>query len=104
MVGRAGQTAIPISAGMRAFNMASLAAVLQPPAPPIQREIGESTLERQTRAGPSATPPVISDGEFNKCAICLGNFVNQDKVWRLQCGHVLHAQYWGRVAHAHMDR
>eukprot|EP00959_Pyramimonas_sp_CCMP1952_P101872 2130791-Pyramimonas_sp.AAC.1 len=35
---------------------------MQPPsAPPIQYEIGESTLERQTRIRPSATPPVISD-------------------------------------------
>eukprot|EP00959_Pyramimonas_sp_CCMP1952_P449205 9405740-Pyramimonas_sp.AAC.1 len=42
------------------------------------------------RIRPSATPPIISD-------------VNRDKVWRLQCGHIFHAQCWDRVAHAHVD-
>eukprot|EP00959_Pyramimonas_sp_CCMP1952_P212704 4450608-Pyramimonas_sp.AAC.1 len=78
---------------------------MQPPSvPPIRYEIGETTLERQTRIRPSATPPLISDGDFNKGAICLGHFMHHDKVWRLQCGHIFHAQCWDRVAHAHVDR
>eukprot|EP00959_Pyramimonas_sp_CCMP1952_P376992 7896477-Pyramimonas_sp.AAC.1 len=75
-MGRAGQPATLISAGMPAFSLASLAVVQQPPAPPIQHEIGESTLGRQTRIRPLATPPIISDGDFNKCAICLDNRQN----------------------------
>eukprot|EP00959_Pyramimonas_sp_CCMP1952_P277984 5810945-Pyramimonas_sp.AAC.1 len=65
-MGRAGQSATPVLAGMPAFNLASLAAagslpaVQQPTAPPIQREIGGSTLERETRIMSSATP-IISD-------------------------------------------
>eukprot|EP00959_Pyramimonas_sp_CCMP1952_P212987 4456416-Pyramimonas_sp.AAC.1 len=65
MMGRAGQPATSISAGTPAFSLASLAAAQQPPVPPIQYEIGGSTVERQTRIRPSATPPVISDGGFN---------------------------------------
>eukprot|EP00959_Pyramimonas_sp_CCMP1952_P075475 1577391-Pyramimonas_sp.AAC.1 len=30
--------------------------------------------------------------------------MKHDKVWSLQCGHIFHAQCWGRVAHAHVDR
>eukprot|EP00959_Pyramimonas_sp_CCMP1952_P009667 201838-Pyramimonas_sp.AAC.1 len=30
--------------------------------------------------------------------------MNSDKFWRLQCGHIFHAQCWGRVVHAHVDR
>eukprot|EP00959_Pyramimonas_sp_CCMP1952_P389603 8164184-Pyramimonas_sp.AAC.1 len=30
--------------------------------------------------------------------------MHRDKVWRPQCGHRFHAQCWGRVARAHVDR
>eukprot|EP00959_Pyramimonas_sp_CCMP1952_P223585 4674920-Pyramimonas_sp.AAC.1 len=71
---------------------------MQPPSfPPIQHE-------RQTRIRPSATPPVISDGDFNKCALCLDHFTHHDTVWRLQCSHLFHTQCWDRVAHAHLGR
>eukprot|EP00959_Pyramimonas_sp_CCMP1952_P093661 1959866-Pyramimonas_sp.AAC.1 len=30
--------------------------------------------------------------------------MHHDKVWRLECGHILHAQCWDQVAHAHADR
>eukprot|EP00959_Pyramimonas_sp_CCMP1952_P109382 2287853-Pyramimonas_sp.AAC.1 len=46
---------------------------------------------------------MISDGDFNECAICLDHFMKHDKVWR-QCGHIFHAQRWDRVARAHVDR
>eukprot|EP00959_Pyramimonas_sp_CCMP1952_P105309 2201319-Pyramimonas_sp.AAC.1 len=62
-----------------------------PTAAPIRYEAGETSLERQTRIRRSATQPIISDGDFNKCAICLDHFMN-------------HAQCWDRVAHAHVDR
>eukprot|EP00959_Pyramimonas_sp_CCMP1952_P091194 1908913-Pyramimonas_sp.AAC.1 len=75
-MGRAGQPATPITAGAPAFNLASPAAVQPPPAPPIQCEIAEPTR--------SETPPIISDSDFNMCAICLDNFVNDDKIWRPQ--------------------
>eukprot|EP00959_Pyramimonas_sp_CCMP1952_P149731 3132798-Pyramimonas_sp.AAC.1 len=68
-LGRAGQPATPITAGAPAFNPAALAAMQPPSAPPIQHEVGETTLERQTRIRLSARPPVISDGDFNRCAI-----------------------------------
>eukprot|EP00959_Pyramimonas_sp_CCMP1952_P165540 3460442-Pyramimonas_sp.AAC.1 len=68
-----------------------------PTVPPIRFEAGESSLERQM-------PPIISDGDFSKCAICLDLLLNHDKIWRLQCGHILHAQCWDRVVHAHVDR
>eukprot|EP00959_Pyramimonas_sp_CCMP1952_P168528 3521555-Pyramimonas_sp.AAC.1 len=55
--GRAGQPATPISAGAPVFNLAALAAMQPPSFPPIQYEVGESTLEHQTRIRPSATPP-----------------------------------------------
>eukprot|EP00959_Pyramimonas_sp_CCMP1952_P315254 6598416-Pyramimonas_sp.AAC.1 len=75
-----------------------------PTVSPTRYEAGETTLERQTRIRPSATPPIISDGGFNKCAICLDHFMNHDEVWRLQCGHIFHAQCWHRAARAHVDR
>eukprot|EP00959_Pyramimonas_sp_CCMP1952_P358216 7500655-Pyramimonas_sp.AAC.1 len=37
-------------------------------------------------------------------AIHEAHHVDHDKVWRLQCGHIFHAQCWGRVAHARADR
>eukprot|EP00959_Pyramimonas_sp_CCMP1952_P142657 2986712-Pyramimonas_sp.AAC.1 len=49
------------------------------------------------RIRPAATPPIISDGGFSKCAICPDLFVNRDKIWRLQRGHIFHAQCWDRV-------
>eukprot|EP00959_Pyramimonas_sp_CCMP1952_P270842 5662203-Pyramimonas_sp.AAC.1 len=57
MLGRAGQPATLIAAGTPAFNLAALAAVQPPLVPPIQYEVGETTLERQTSIRPSATPP-----------------------------------------------
>eukprot|EP00959_Pyramimonas_sp_CCMP1952_P003432 71911-Pyramimonas_sp.AAC.1 len=63
MLGRAGQPATPITAGAPAFNLAALAAMQPPAVPPIQYEVGETILERRTRNRPSATPPVISDGD-----------------------------------------
>eukprot|EP00959_Pyramimonas_sp_CCMP1952_P217774 4554509-Pyramimonas_sp.AAC.1 len=30
--------------------------------------------------------------------------MNHDRVWRIQRGHIFHAQCWDRVAHAHVDR
>eukprot|EP00959_Pyramimonas_sp_CCMP1952_P256082 5348674-Pyramimonas_sp.AAC.1 len=78
---------------------------MQPPsASPIQYDIGETTLERQTRIRPLATPPVISDGDFSNCAICLDHLMHHEDVWRLQSGHMFHAQCWGRVARARVDR
>eukprot|EP00959_Pyramimonas_sp_CCMP1952_P363450 7611146-Pyramimonas_sp.AAC.1 len=62
-----------------------------PTVPPIRYEAGETTLERQTRVRLSATPPIISDGDFNECAICLDHVMHHDKVWRLQRGHIFHA-------------
>eukprot|EP00959_Pyramimonas_sp_CCMP1952_P099450 2079012-Pyramimonas_sp.AAC.1 len=62
VLGRAGQPATPIAAGAPAFNPAALAAMQPPSVLPIQHEVGETTLGRQTRIRPSATPPVISDG------------------------------------------
>eukprot|EP00959_Pyramimonas_sp_CCMP1952_P346325 7253334-Pyramimonas_sp.AAC.1 len=56
------------------------------------------------RIRPAATPPIISDGDFSKCAICLDLFMNHDKIWPLQCGHIFHAQCWDRVVQAHVDR
>eukprot|EP00959_Pyramimonas_sp_CCMP1952_P452229 9466209-Pyramimonas_sp.AAC.1 len=104
MLGRAGQPATPITAGTPAFNLAARAAMQPPSVPPIQYEVGETILERQTRIRPSATPLGISDGDFNKCAICLDHSMHHDTVWRLQCGHTFHAQFWGRVARARVDR
>eukprot|EP00959_Pyramimonas_sp_CCMP1952_P213301 4462981-Pyramimonas_sp.AAC.1 len=104
MLGRAGQPATPTAAGAPAYNPAVRLAIQPLSVPPIQYELGEATLERRTRIRPSATPPVISDGDFNKCATCLDHFMHRDKVWRLQCGHIFHAQCWDRVAHAHVDR
>eukprot|EP00959_Pyramimonas_sp_CCMP1952_P267315 5589085-Pyramimonas_sp.AAC.1 len=63
----------------------------------------ESTLDRQMRIRPATTPSIISDGDFSKRAICLDLFMNSDKIWRLQCGHIFHAQCWDRVVHAHVD-
>eukprot|EP00959_Pyramimonas_sp_CCMP1952_P142910 2991666-Pyramimonas_sp.AAC.1 len=63
MLGRAGQPATPTTAGTPAYNPATLAAMQPPSAPPIHYEICETTLERQTRIRPSATPPFISDGD-----------------------------------------
>eukprot|EP00959_Pyramimonas_sp_CCMP1952_P166141 3472341-Pyramimonas_sp.AAC.1 len=88
MLGRAGQPATPTTAGTSAYNLAALSAMQPSSVPPIQYEIGETTLERQTRIRPSGTPPVISDGDFNRCAICLDRFTHHDKVWRLQCGQI----------------
>eukprot|EP00959_Pyramimonas_sp_CCMP1952_P433791 9083893-Pyramimonas_sp.AAC.1 len=59
-LGRAGQPATPIIAGAPAFNLAALAAMQPSSVPPIQYEVGETILERQTRIRPSAWPPVIS--------------------------------------------
>eukprot|EP00959_Pyramimonas_sp_CCMP1952_P390821 8190146-Pyramimonas_sp.AAC.1 len=66
--------------------------------------MGDTTFERQLRTRPSATPPIISDGDFAKCAICLEGFTSHDKAWRPQCGHMFHALCWGRVAQAHVGR
>eukprot|EP00959_Pyramimonas_sp_CCMP1952_P446454 9347691-Pyramimonas_sp.AAC.1 len=61
MLGRAGQTATPNTAGTLAIIPAALAAIQLPSAPPIPYEVGEAILQRQTRIRLSATPPIISD-------------------------------------------
>eukprot|EP00959_Pyramimonas_sp_CCMP1952_P261456 5466566-Pyramimonas_sp.AAC.1 len=104
MLGRAGQPATPNAAGAPAINPVALAAMQLPSVPSIRYQVGETALERQTRIRPSATPPTIVDGDFNKCAVCLDQFMHRDNVWRLQCGHIFHTQCWDRVAHAHVDR
>eukprot|EP00959_Pyramimonas_sp_CCMP1952_P026135 548481-Pyramimonas_sp.AAC.1 len=48
VLGRAGQPATPIAAGTLAINLAALAAMQPSSVPPIQYEVGETTLERQT--------------------------------------------------------
>eukprot|EP00959_Pyramimonas_sp_CCMP1952_P128388 2684547-Pyramimonas_sp.AAC.1 len=63
MLGRAGQLATPTAAGTPAYNRAAFSAVQLPSVPPIQYDIGETILERQTRIRPSATQPAISDGD-----------------------------------------
>eukprot|EP00959_Pyramimonas_sp_CCMP1952_P143787 3010423-Pyramimonas_sp.AAC.1 len=74
-----------------------MAASMQlPTVSPLRFEAGECILERQVRIRLSATPPTISDGDFSKCAICLDLSMSHDKVWRLQCGHIFHAQCWDR--------
>eukprot|EP00959_Pyramimonas_sp_CCMP1952_P236902 4950840-Pyramimonas_sp.AAC.2 len=78
-MGWRGAPATPIAAGAPAFNRAALAAMQPPAVPPVQYEVGETTLGRQTRIRPSATPSVISYGDFNKCAICLDHFMHHDK-------------------------
>eukprot|EP00959_Pyramimonas_sp_CCMP1952_P332775 6968572-Pyramimonas_sp.AAC.1 len=80
-----------------ASSPAMAASMQLPTSSPIPCEAGESTPGRQMRIRPAATPPIISDGDFSKCAICLDLFMNHDKVWRLQCGHRFHAQCWDRV-------
>eukprot|EP00959_Pyramimonas_sp_CCMP1952_P209157 4375401-Pyramimonas_sp.AAC.1 len=87
-----------------ASSPAMVASTQLPTVLPLRFEAGESTLKRQTRIRPSATPPIISDGDFGKYAICLDLFMNHDKVWRFQRGHIFHAQRWDRVVHAHVDR
>eukprot|EP00959_Pyramimonas_sp_CCMP1952_P382903 8023266-Pyramimonas_sp.AAC.1 len=67
---------------------------------PSLDEMGEATLERRARIRPSVTPPITSDGDFTKFAMCLEEFAYEDKVWRIQCGRIFHAQCWGRVARA----
>eukprot|EP00959_Pyramimonas_sp_CCMP1952_P071753 1498842-Pyramimonas_sp.AAC.1 len=74
-----------------------VASMQLPSVSPVRFEAGESTLERQTRIRPSATPAIMSDGGCGKCAICLDQFMNHNEVWRLQCGHIFHAQCWDRV-------
>eukprot|EP00959_Pyramimonas_sp_CCMP1952_P319320 6681890-Pyramimonas_sp.AAC.1 len=101
---RAGQPATSNTAGTPAISPATLAAMQLPTVSPIRYEAGETTLERQTRIRPSATPAIIIDGDFNKCARCQDHFMNRDKVWRLQRGHIFHAQCWDRVSRAHVDR
>eukprot|EP00959_Pyramimonas_sp_CCMP1952_P262527 5489300-Pyramimonas_sp.AAC.1 len=65
MLSRAGQPALSNTAGTPAISPAALAAMQLPTASPIRYEAGETTLERQTRIRPSATPPISSDGDFN---------------------------------------
>eukprot|EP00959_Pyramimonas_sp_CCMP1952_P435130 9111349-Pyramimonas_sp.AAC.1 len=65
MLGRAGQTGISNTAGAPAISPAALAAKQPPTVSPIRYEADETTLGRQTRIKPSATPPIISDGDFN---------------------------------------
>eukprot|EP00959_Pyramimonas_sp_CCMP1952_P345934 7245119-Pyramimonas_sp.AAC.1 len=104
MLGRAGQPADSNTAGTPVSSPAMAASMQLPTLSPIRFEAGESTLERQMRIRPAATPPIISDGGSGKCAICLDLLMNHDKIWRLQCGHIFHAQCWDRVVHAHVDR
>eukprot|EP00959_Pyramimonas_sp_CCMP1952_P402949 8443552-Pyramimonas_sp.AAC.1 len=56
------------------------------------------------RALALATPPIISDCGLTKCAICLEEFVYHHEMWRLQCGHLFHAQCWDPVVHARVER
>eukprot|EP00959_Pyramimonas_sp_CCMP1952_P062432 1305442-Pyramimonas_sp.AAC.1 len=64
MLSRAGQPANRNIAGTPASSPAMIASMQLLTVSPIRFEAGESTLERQARIGPSATPPVISDGDF----------------------------------------
>eukprot|EP00959_Pyramimonas_sp_CCMP1952_P415039 8696155-Pyramimonas_sp.AAC.1 len=80
--------------------MGSMPVVLQiaPAFPPPRHDIENPHLR------PAATPPIIDYGDFTKCAICLEELVYHHHVWRLQCGHIFHAQCGNCVAHARVDR
>eukprot|EP00959_Pyramimonas_sp_CCMP1952_P175086 3658800-Pyramimonas_sp.AAC.1 len=83
----AGAPAVPTAAGQPATSPSAAVAMGSTPVvpqmalafPPSRYEMGESTLERQARVRPSATPPIINDGGFTTCAICLEEFVYHDK-------------------------
>eukprot|EP00959_Pyramimonas_sp_CCMP1952_P149753 3133204-Pyramimonas_sp.AAC.1 len=85
MLSRAGQPTNHNAAGTPASSPAMDASVQLPTFSPIRFKASESTLERQMRIRPAATPPIISDGDFSTCAICLDLFMNHDKIWRPQC-------------------
>eukprot|EP00959_Pyramimonas_sp_CCMP1952_P172280 3599591-Pyramimonas_sp.AAC.1 len=85
MLSRAGQPANHNAAGTPASSPAMDASMQLPTFSPFRSEAGESTLERQMRIRPATTPRITSDGDFSKCAICLDQFMNHDKIWRLQC-------------------
>eukprot|EP00959_Pyramimonas_sp_CCMP1952_P306927 6423739-Pyramimonas_sp.AAC.1 len=64
MLSRAGQPANHNAAGTPASIPAMAASMQLPTFSPIRFEAGESTLGRQMRIRPAATPPIISDGDF----------------------------------------
>eukprot|EP00959_Pyramimonas_sp_CCMP1952_P225044 4705854-Pyramimonas_sp.AAC.1 len=59
------------TAGTPASSPAMAASMQLPTLSPFRFEAGASTLERQVRIRPAATKPIISDGDFSQCAICL---------------------------------
>eukprot|EP00959_Pyramimonas_sp_CCMP1952_P451774 9458922-Pyramimonas_sp.AAC.1 len=59
MLSRAGQPANGNTAGTSASSPAMAASMQLPTLSPIRFEAGESTLERQMRIRPAATPPII---------------------------------------------
>eukprot|EP00959_Pyramimonas_sp_CCMP1952_P321440 6726361-Pyramimonas_sp.AAC.1 len=68
---RAGQPAKGVSAQLATGLVAVGPPATMPtsPAAPLRRrEMGETTFERQMRTRPSATPPILSDGDFTKCS------------------------------------
>eukprot|EP00959_Pyramimonas_sp_CCMP1952_P069533 1451351-Pyramimonas_sp.AAC.1 len=64
LLSRAGQPANHTIAGTPASSPAMVASMQLPTVSLLRFEAGESTLERETRIRPSATPPIISDGDF----------------------------------------
>eukprot|EP00959_Pyramimonas_sp_CCMP1952_P058413 1220199-Pyramimonas_sp.AAC.1 len=104
---RAWQPAVALSALLAMGPDAAGAPAAMPASPaalPRRYAMGETTFERQLRTRPSATPPIINDGDFTKCEICLEESAYRDEAWRPQRGHIFHAICWDRVAQAHVGR
>ena len=82
-------------------NLQPVRPPVEDPPPPSPYRMGETSFERQERTRPSAQRPIITDGDFRQCAICLEHFGHRERLWRLQCGHMFHAECWDRMAHTH---